>query len=125
MFVDSATALNNTVVTVSNGHTTNVVYTSQNSSPRIGISDNGTDKHVNETEESGVQKTNTTDVKNNGNQNNYSNEGGRSAATNTNVQKREAIMKQVSESDLTEEEVMVEKRKASDAQVDRQGGAEE
>lgn len=126
MFVDSATALNNTVVTVSNGHTKDVVYTSQNSSPRIGISDHGTEKHVNETEETGVQKTNTTNVKNNGNQNNCSNEGGRSAATNTHVQKREAIMKQVSEFIyLTEEEVVVEKGKANEAQVERQGGAEE
>ncbi|XP_023727733.1 protein kinase C-binding protein NELL1 isoform X2 [Cryptotermes secundus] len=126
LFVNSATALNNTVVTVSNGCTTDVVYTSQNSSPRIDISDHGTEKYVNETEKSGVQKTNTTNVKNIGNQNNCSNEGGRSADTNTHVQKREAIMKEVSEFIyLTEEEVVVDERNANDAHVERQGGAEE
>lgn len=102
------------------------MYTSQNSSPRIDISDHGTEKYVNETEESGVQKTNTANVKNIGNQNNCSNEGGRSADTNTHVQKREAIMKEVSEFIyLTEEEVVVEERNANDAQVERQGDAEE
>lgn len=102
------------------------MYTSQNSSPRIDISDHGTEKYVNETEESGVQKTNTTNVKNIGNQNNFSNEGGRSADTNTHVQKREAIMNEVSEFIyLTEEEVVVDERNTNDAQVERQGGAEE
>jgi hypothetical protein len=102
------------------------VYTSQNSSPRIGVSDHGTEKHVDETEGSGVQKTNATDVKNNGNRNNCSNEGGRSNAKNSHVQKREAIMKQVSKLIyLTKEERVVEERNVNNAEVDGQGGAEE
>lgn len=125
MYVNSATVLNNSVVTINNGPTTDV-YTSQNSSPRIGISDHGTEKHFNETEGSGLQKTNTTNIKNNGNQNNCSNKGGRSNADNSHVQKREAIMKQVSKFVyLIDEERVVDGRKGNSAQVERQGGAEE
>lgn len=125
LFVNSATALNNTVVTISNGPTTDVVYTSKNSSPRIGVSDRGTEKQVHETEELPVQKINTTEVKNNSDENNSSNEGGRSTADSSHVQKRAAIMKQVSKFvSLTEEEGLVEERKTNTAQVERQGDAE-
>ena len=73
--------------------TTDVVYT--------GVSE----EHINETEQMGIQKTNTTDIKNNGNQNKGSNENGRPIAENSHVQKRETIMKQTSGFDyLTEEE---------------------
>ena len=63
---------------------TEVVYT--------GVSELGTEEHVNETE----QKTNTTDIKNNGNQNEGSTENGRPVTDNSHVQKRETIMKQAS-----------------------------
>lgn len=125
LFVNSATALNNTVVTISNEPTTDVVYTSKNSSPRIDVSDHGTEKQVNETEESAVQKINTTDVKNNSVRNNSNNEDGRSTADNSHVQKREAIMKQVTKVVyFTEEEGLVEERETNTAQVERQGDAE-
>lgn len=125
LFVNSTTALNNTVVTISNGPTTDVVYTSENSSPRIGVSDRGTEKQVHETEESAVQKINTTDVKNNSVRNNSNNEDGRSNADNSHVQKREAIMKQVTKFVyFTEEEGLVEERETNTAQVERQGDAE-
>jgi len=125
LFVSSATALNNTVVTISNGPTTDVVYTSENSSPRIGVSDRGTEKQVHETEESAVQKINTTDVTNNSVRNNSNNEDGRSTANNSHVQKREAIMKQVTKFVyFTEEEGLVEERETNTAQVERQGDAE-
>jgi len=125
LFVNSATALNNTVVTISNGPTTDVVYTSKNSSPRIGVSDRGTEKQVHETEESAVQKINTTDVKNNSVRNNSNNEDGRSTADNSHVQKREAIMKQVTKFVyFTEEDGLVEERETNSAQVERQGDAE-
>jgi hypothetical protein len=102
------------------------VYTSKNSSPRIGVSEHGTDKQVQETEESPVQKINTTDVKNNSDQNNRNNEDGRSTADNSHVQKREAIMKEASKfAYLTEEKGLAKERKTNTAQVERQGNAEE
>lgn len=125
LFINSATALNNTVVTINNGTTTDVVYASQNSSSTIGVSDHGTGKHINETEESGVQKTITTNVEDNGNQNNCSNKGG-TTADNSHAQKREAIMKRVSKFVyVTEEEGVAEERKVNNAQVKRHEGAEE
>ncbi|XP_021913977.1 protein kinase C-binding protein NELL1-like isoform X3 [Zootermopsis nevadensis] len=126
LYVNSSTVLNNSAVTINNGPTTDV-YTSQNSSSRIGVSNHDTKKHFNETEGSGVQKTNTTNIKINGNQNNRSDERGRSNADDSHVQKREVIMKRVSKFVyLTDEEKkVVEERKGNIAQVKRQGGADE